>query len=448
LGQFRLALRWKLSRYGSRQSRAEFFEAIRREKKEVESSGYYHWYDEPKMTRITIHSSYVRQSIEREVKRSGATSISDFFREKGLKRGDRVLYKRWIDKKEKAVTVGVLGRFCEQLNISLNEIERRGVISEPHFYPINMRSRGFVKMRTHILDEGTNSSKNRLKYSNQDPVLLKYFADAVREAGGIIITKPRLRPGAMEIEANSALGRALEASGLPGGRKTISNPSLDPMVEKDPKSKRYHIQAALTEEGWHSLGVHKRRARFEIAWGRAVDITDELSSEQIEQLRKTEKEHGRKIPIRSIEDPEILRIIKEKPPRPLHQELALLETSHPEKEWPEEHPTRVHVSTGHRVTSFWEIHTLRSDLIDIIHDEYGMLPGTWKAERFERLYEVYTKYRGRKLTDEEIQDIRKIKEENPPDISAAWVSEKTQKLFPGTEWAEDIERIKRMLQRK
>lgn len=303
-------------------------------------------------------------------------------------------------------------------------------------------------MRTHILDEGANSPKHRLKYSNQDPVLLKYFADAVREAGGIIIRKPHLRPGAMEIEANRVLGRALEASGLPRGRKTISNPSLDPMMEKDPKSKRYHIQAVLTEEGWHSLGVHKRRAGFEIAWGRAVDITDELSSEQIKQLRQIEKEHGRKIPIRSIEEPEILKTIKEKPPRLLHQELALLDTSHPEKEWPEEHPTRVHVSRGDRVTSFWEVHTLRSDLIDTIHDEYGMLPGTWKAERFEKLYEAYVKYRGRDLTDEDIREIRKIKEENPPDISAAWVSEKTQELFPGTKWAEDVERIRRMLGRK
>lgn len=122
MAQFRIALRWKLSRYGSRESRAEFFRDIKHEKKELEEGRYYHWYDEPEMTRITIHSSYLRESIEREMKKSGATSISGFFKEKGLKRRDRVLYKRWIDKKEKAVTVGTLGRFCEQFNVSLNEI--------------------------------------------------------------------------------------------------------------------------------------------------------------------------------------------------------------------------------------------------------------------------------------------------------------------------------------
>jgi len=99
-------------------------------------------------------------------------------------------------------------------------------------------------------------------------------------------------------------------------------------------------------------------------------------------------------------------------------------------------------------TVFWEIHFNSPELIDLIHDEYDMLPGTWKARRFENLYETYVKYRGKKLTDEEILEIRNIKEENPPKVSAEWISEKVRELFPSIEWGGDLERIKRMLGRK
>ena len=77
-----------------------------------------------------------------------------------------------------------------------------------------------------------------------------------------------------------------------------------------------------------------------------------------------------------------------------------------------------------------------------------MLPGTWKARRFERLYETYVKYRGRELTDEEIQEIRKVKEDNPPKITAEWIIAKMQELFPSVKWGGDLERIRRVLGRK
>ena len=349
------------------------------------------------------------------------------------------------DRRKKVATIGALKRACERFSIDIAEIERLGVISRPHGYPFDMKSRAFVKAKTHILNEGWISPAHNLAYNNQDPVLLKYFADAVAEAGGTITREPKLRGGAIEIASNSAIGRAVEASGLPRGRKTITNPSLDSLVASDPEAARYHLQATLAEEGWFSLGVHKGKARFEIAWGRSVDIMDRLQYEEVEQLRRMEEEHGGKIPIRSIEDPEILKAIKEKPPRALDQELALLEASHPEEEWPKEFPTRVHVSKDNRATAFWEIHILRPDLLDTMHDEYGVLPGTWKAKRFEHLYEAYSEYRGKELTEEEIQGIRKVKEENPPDISVDWVSEKMQELFPRVEWGNDKDEIGRRL---
>ena len=122
--------------------------------------------------------------------------------------------------------------------------------------------------------------------------------------------------------------------------------------------------------------------------------------------------------------------------------------SHREKQWYEGYPTSVRLSKEGRITAFWENHFTSPELIDLIHNEYGLLPNTWKARRYERLYEVYKRYRGKKLTDEEIQEVRNIRTENPPKVSAEWISEKMRELFPSVEWGGDIERIRRMLGRK
>jgi len=190
------------------------------------------------------------------------------------------------------------------------------------------------------------------------------------------------------------------------------------------------------------------RAYFDIAWGRSVDITDKLSEEQREKVRQLVEELGRrKIPARFVGGPEAWNIMQQNPPKSFVQETDLLNLAHKEIIWPGGYPTRIHLSKKDRITAFWEIHLTRPDLIDLIHDEYGMLPGTWKVRRFENLYDAYRKFRGRKLTDEEIREIRKIKEENQHKISVEWVSEKVQELFPDAQQARDLEKIRKMLGR-
>ena len=348
--------------------------------------------------------------------------------------------------------VRVLKRFCKAFRINPDDLEKRGVIQNPSF-PLDMSSKAFVKAKSHVLNEGRiqfgYKSVCSLDYRNQDPVLLWYFANAVREAGGKIIGKPHLEVRVLEISADRVLARALVASGLPFGRKTLKNPSLDPLVEKDPKLLKYHIQATLSEEGWCSLKFHWGRAYFDIAWGRSVDITDKLTEGQIESLRQISRNiRKRKIPIGSIIDPELQRNIRQRPPKLYRKELDLLNLTHEGKLSCGGYPTKVHLSKSGRITAFWEIHFTDPEQIDLIHDEYGMPSGTWKAKRFENLYEAYKMYRGRKLRNEEIQEIRKIKEENPPDISIEWISEKVRELFPGVEWGGDLERIRKMLGRK
>ena len=289
-------------------------ESTRHERELAEKERYYHWYDEPENTRIEVDSDYVGKVMEQETKRPRAIGVTSPSKDRGMNRAGKVPDRPRGGRKRKVATIGGLKRVCERFNIDFAEVERLGIISRPLSYPLDMNSRDFVKVKTHILNEGWTSPAHNLAYNNQDPVLLKYFANAVAGAGGTITREPKLREGAIEVASNSALGRAVEASGLRRGRKTVTNPSLDSLVASDPEAARYHLQATLAEEGWFSLGVHKGKARFEIAWGRSVDITDRLQYEEVEQLRRMEEEHGGKIPIRSIEDPEILKAIKEKPP--------------------------------------------------------------------------------------------------------------------------------------
>jgi len=369
-----------------------------------------------------------------------------FLFDRGLK-----IYYRTIKRGSGYVYLKNLRQFCKIFSIDLNELEKKGIILNPRLYPIDMHSKEFIKLKSHVLNEGRiaflKQSVGILNYSNQDPVLVRYFTDIVRKLKGDI-TGPYLATHALATNAIPALARALDASGLPFGRKTKTDPSLDPLLKEGSELFRYHIRATLTEEGWCSLSIQGRYVRFEIAWGRSVDITDKLSGNHIECLRQlVERRNKRKIPIKKIIDPYLQDIIWQNPPRLFNEEVNLLNLTHRRLR----HggfPTKVHFSKEGRVTAFWEIHFSKPEDIDLLHNEYGMLPNTWKAKRFENLYETYLKSRGRRLIDHEIQEIRKVKEQNPPKVSAVWISEKMRELFPGVGWGGDIERIRRMLGRK
>jgi len=439
-----------MRRFSTRRISQKRFERVTSQKvaQEINDGGkFYHWYDEPDTVDIPIDLSYILDIVQNAMTKCGKTKLSKFLYEMDL----ATIYLRIIYNKN-VVKVGILKRFCKTFGIEPKDLEGKGAILNPIF-PLAMDSKAFIKVKSHASNEGRIAfaymSVKRLSYHNQDPVLLRCFANAVIEVGGDIIGQPRLEKKALVIFANRILARALVASGLSYGRKTLSDPSLDPLVEQNRELCQFHIRATLNEEGWPTLTIKHRKANLEIAWGRSVDITDKLSREQIDELKEiVEKLGKRKMPIGSIEGPELMRIITLNSPRLLHQEENLLIHNHKQEQWPSRFPTRVHLSKRGRITAFWEIHFNRSEIIDLIHDEYGMLPGTWKAKRFENLYEAYRKYRGRKLTEEEIQEIRKVKEENPPKVSAEWISEKMQELFPGVEWGGDLERIRRMLGRK
>jgi len=119
-------------------------------------------------------------------------------------------------------------------------------------YPVDMRSMSFIKLKTHVLNEGKILLGKKivriLGYANQDPILLQYFVEVVKKAGGSIKGEPRLETHKLVVYANPVLARALNASGLPFGRKTRTNPPIDPHLKQDRELFRYHIKSTLTEE--------------------------------------------------------------------------------------------------------------------------------------------------------------------------------------------------------
>jgi len=390
--------------------------------------------------------AFVRDIIVHEMARLGITGMQEFLNKRGLAR----VYP-WIKEGKSIVSVRILKNFCQRFHVDPNELEKKGIIQSPKLYPVNMSSSDFVRLKSHVLNEGRISVKKKsvgtLSYVNQDPVLLRYFANVIKGLGGSIRKELTFEGYGLAAYANPVLARALDFSGLPFGRKTRTNPPLDSLLRQNPELFRYHIQATLVEEGWTSLTISPyRRACLYIAWGRSVDIMAQLSSEQVNTIKNiTEILRKRKIAIGNIKDYDLLNNIIKNPPLLFNQELFILSSTHKKKGWPEGHPTKIHLSKKGRITAFWEIHFTRPNLIDLIHDEYGMLPGTWKARRFEKLYEAYRKFRGRRLTDDEILEIRRVKDENPPEISVEWVSEKVQELFPEAEGARNLEKIRRML---
>ena len=124
----------------------------------------------------------------------------------------------------------------------------------------------------------------------------------------------------------------------------------------------------------------------------------------------------------------------------------MLHKSHPKIEWPYSHldGVRRRKSDG-GFSARWTFKVERASAVDLLHKEYGMLPKTWKARRFDALYEVYARLRGARLMSQEIREIRKAKRSYPPKTQSWWIKEKMQELFPEAKWATDDARICRIL---
>ena len=391
----------------------------------------YHWYDEPPSAYVELNAEKFKQLLE-EFNLSWRAIIPE-------------------GRKTVKIKVGELLELCKRFGLDPNLLEERAVFTRK--FPVNLRSRALIKLKTHILNEGsislrTNRRQPKAKYINKDPALHKYVMDLLRQLGA-----PRLKPPKYREDKNayvtyldSATARILHRAGIPIGAKTVTNPSLDPKVYVDPELQRYHFQATLTEEGTSIVRVKGRRVAMRISWARGIDITDKLTEEQKEKLKEIIGPVGRialgKL-MDKIEDEkmssDILEVIERNKPKLINEEVALLNQLYKKQVEPrfvEAYPERMQLSKEGRFTVLWRAYMDKPKAIDIIVREYGALPGTWKDERLRRQYEIFLKYRGRKLREKEIIEIKKQINSIPSRMPKEWRVRKFEEIFGRI--AEDI----------
>jgi len=114
-----------------------------------ERERYYHYYEEPDYVRITIDINFFRNIVESAMAQSRPVSMRKFLFDRGLK-----IYYRTIKRGSGYVYLKNLRQFCKIFSIDLNELEKKGIILNPRLYPIDMHSKEFIKLKSHVLNEG------------------------------------------------------------------------------------------------------------------------------------------------------------------------------------------------------------------------------------------------------------------------------------------------------
>ncbi|RLF18394.1 MAG: hypothetical protein DRJ68_06840, partial [Thermoprotei archaeon] len=190
------------------------------------------------------------------------------------------------------------------------------------------------------------------------------------------------------------------------------------------------------------------RLLMTISWSRSIDITDKLTEEERKFLEAMITNGNRKILASKVKYSKVYSKILQNCPALLYDEVQAFYGAHRnlgKKALPKLYPKSIHVSKDGRVTVAWYALIHSPEVIDVIYHEYGMLPGTWKAKRFQKQYAIFKEYRDRKLTMKKVEEIRKLISEISSEIPEEWVWEKMKELFPDATWAVELNNVRRML---
>lgn len=411
----------------------------------------YHWYHELPSTLRTVDTNYLKETIEEKMRELGAKNSGSLFKKMKIGQNEAAVYQRWLSNDVNTTKTGVLNRFCWRFGVNPEILEEQKVFLDRKF-PIPTSTRELAKLKTHVLNEGTmnyrRGKSSEMSYANKDPALLHYFITRLKQVGGHEGGLPTPAARVMRVSGDALTARLLNASGLPYGSKTKVNPALDPLVFTDPETRRYHVQATLTEEGWISLRVNRNRnIQMEVGWNRSTDITDRLTEEQRNALLKF---RGETIFMGDIDSRETLTTILSHPHETLAQEKMAIVQSHsdeiPGDTWPQLRIKGIHVSKKGRVTVSWSFQTRRPILVELLCERYGMLPGTWKAERAEKLYRIYQEYLGKRLTPEEVVHVKRSVDETAKSVDQQQFINKMKTYFPQARWINDREKVGRVVE--
>ena len=426
---------------------------IEREQETNKKREYYHWWQEPSGSFRPVKKDYFIDIISKKTNETKATGLTDLvIRKLGGTKAETIAYSRLLTGKSKSLETASVKRFCKTFNIPYEELEEQNIFTD-RTWPIPLKTPEMAMLASHAVNDGSLKRISlgngkfgpiwdyQLHYSNEDPVLHWYFKQQVEAVGG---TVGLLYPGKGEIDsrADATTARALHESGIPFSPKIINQTELPKIVWKNPQVRKYHFSTTLADEGSVSLGLHKKDglAKLAILWYRARDVTHKVPRYILEKYPSSQFISVGKI------DHDVKELLSETMPRLLAQEFDLLCHTHPEIAWPQ--PRLDGIYKRKRDGGFsvrWSFKVEGAAAVDILHSKYGMLPGTWKARRFDALYEVYTQLRGTRLMNHEIKEIYKAKRNYPPKIQPWWIKEKMQELFPEAKWAFDDVNINKIL---
>ncbi len=390
-------------------------------------SRFYHWWQEPDNVQHYVNMGKLKTILDKRLNELGAKSLRSYILKELKLPRTRYDYYTYLFKelRDKPVEIKTLKRFCEDFRIPYIELERETVFSKVRF-PLDLNNPSIFMLASHIINEGHMRTENKsIEYYNKDPVLHFHFKNRVEEIGGSF-SGPFEAKKALVSYADPLTGRLLNAIGVPYGSKTINQPFVD-FKRMSNDVWKYHVQTTLAEEGAFTLRVSDKRLTAKIKIMRAVDVTDILPRSFIESL-----DYGPTV-VGEIRDKGILKLIAKYFPDLLIAEYHEFARRHRGQVnmylWHMPYLIRVQKSKDERVTAHWSFEVARSELIDLIYDYYGVLPSTWKSIAFEKRYQFYLEHRGKKLTENEIEELHQIEKQYPWEIPKQWINQKIKELF-------------------
>ncbi len=226
-------------------------------------------------------------------------------------------------------------------------------------------------------------------------------------------------------------GRLLHATGLPFGKKTLSDPGLHPRVLIDPEMAKQHLHITFLEEGFNTFSYGRdNRLQLIVGLGRSLDITDIIPRPTLRELLKYK---GRKVQLtKFFSYTFIKKVLLPNAPLALHQEYdlvsELLQLKYSVTRNVKFVVSYLHISNDNRVTANYKFSMRSKEAINLFRNIVLSNPyGTWKEYRFSDMLKIYEKYGGRSLTLEEIEEIKKMTP--PAHIPEEWIISKAQELL-------------------
>ncbi|MHC1628138.1 MAG: hypothetical protein ACXQTI_04850 [Candidatus Nezhaarchaeales archaeon] len=392
-------------------------------------SRFYHWWQEPGNASHIVDTGKLKDMISAKLSELGEKSMRSYILKTLKLSKTRYDYYTYLLKNRapKPIEVRVLKRLCDDFKIPYVALEQHNAFTNIKF-PIDLDKPGLFMLASHILNEGHMRTETKsIEYYNKDPVLHYYLKQRVEELGGSF-SGPFEAHKAFASYIDPLTGRLLNAIGIPYGPRAQNQPFVS-FKRMDNSTWKYHFQATLTEEGAITLRVMQdKRIGMKISLTRAIDITDLLPKNFVSSL-----DYGAHSIGKTISDEKIYRTIISNPPTLLQAEFEELTRRHsrqiPIYAWRPPYPYRIQKSKDDRITIHWALEIIKTHLVDLIYNYYGMLPGTWKSIAFEKRYQFYLEHRGQKLTENEIEELHQIEKQYPWEIPKQWINQKIKELF-------------------